>query len=231
MTRDLDAVGFPYCGGYVMATNPVWRKTRTQWRDQIRMWGRKRSVIAIQLSDIFFDFQGAFGEVWMAEELRRHVTKMAKSSPAFLDELRREVSQAGVALGWFGRFRTDTEKPEHKGEINLKHAGTLALVSNVRLLCLREGIAVTTTLGRIAALHDAGVFDKDEQDYLSGAFHHITRLLLRQQINDFKSGNKVGNHVHPDALSEREKDILVDSLKAIETLRKRVSNEFAGELF
>jgi signal-transduction protein with cAMP-binding, CBS, and nucleotidyltransferase domain len=231
MTRDLDAVGFPYCGGYVMATNPVWRKTRTQWRDQVRMWGRKRSVIAIQLSDIFFDFRGASGELWMAEELRRHVTKMAKSSPAFLGELHREVSQAGVALGWFGRFRTDTEKPEHKGQINLKHAGTLALVSNVRLLCLRQGIEVTTTLGRIAALHAAGVFGKDEQDYLSGAFHHITRLLLRQQIADFKAGKKVGNHVHPDALSEREKDILVDSLKAIESLRKRVSNEFAGELF
>ena len=74
-------------------------------------------------------------------------------------------------------------------------------------------------------------FDKDEQDYLSGAFHHITRLLLRQQITDFKSGKKVGNHVHPDALSEREKDILVDSLKAIDSLRKRVSHEFAGELF
>jgi signal-transduction protein with cAMP-binding, CBS, and nucleotidyltransferase domain len=231
LTRDLNAVGFPYCGGHVMATNPVWRKSRTQWRNQIRMWGRKRSVVAVQLSDIFFDFRGASGETWMAEELRRHVTKMAGSSPAFLAELHREIAQAGVALGWFGRFRTEKEKPGHKGEINLKHAGTLALVSNVRLLCLREGIEATATLSRIAALHAAGVFDKDEQDYLSGAFHHITRLLLRQQIADFKAGKDVGNHVHPDALSEREKDILVDSLKAIDSLRKRVSHQFTGELF
>ncbi len=231
LTRDLNAIGFPYCGGYVMATNPVWRKTRKQWRDQIRMWGRKRSTIAIQLSDIFFDFRGVYGETWMAEKLRRQVTKMAKSSPAFLGELNREVSQAGVALGWFGRFRTEKEKPEHRGEINLKHAGTLPLVSNVRLLCLRHGIAATATLNRIAALHDAGVFDKNEQDYLSGAFNHITHLLLRQQIADFTAGKKVGNHVHPDDLSEREKDILVDSLKAIDNLRKRVNAEFTGELF
>ena len=231
LTRDLNAIGFPYCGGYVMATNPVWRKTRKQWRDQIRMWGRKRSTIAIQLSDIFFDFRGVYGETWMAEKLRRQVTKMAKSSPAFLGELNREVSQAGVALGWFGRFRTEKEKPEHRGEINLKHAGTLPLVSNVRLLCLRHGIAATATLNRIAALHDAGVFDKNEQDYLSGAFNHITHLLLRQQIADFTAGKKVGNHVHPDDLSEREKDILVDSLKAIDNLRKRVNGEFTGELF
>ena len=50
-------------------------------------------------------------------------------------------------------------------------------------------------------------------------------------IADFTAGEKVGNHVHPDDLSEREKDILVDSLKAIDNLRKRVNAEFTGELF
>ncbi|HEM46786.1 MAG TPA: hypothetical protein ENO23_07045, partial [Alphaproteobacteria bacterium] len=119
----------------------------------------------------------------------------------------------------------------HKGEINLKHAGTMPLVTNVRLLALREGIEATPTLERIDRLHAAGVFGDDEQDYLSGAFDHLTNILLRQQITDFRAGRPVGYHVHPRSLSERERDILADSLKSIDRLRDRVHHEFTAEAF
>ena len=82
--KDLDVVGFPLCRGHVMACNPLWRKTRSQWREQIQHWGRRRHNIAIQLSDIFFDFRGVFGEVQWALELRRAVTDMIRRSPIFL---------------------------------------------------------------------------------------------------------------------------------------------------
>jgi signal-transduction protein with cAMP-binding, CBS, and nucleotidyltransferase domain len=104
-------------------------------------------------------------------------------------------------------------------------------VSASRLLSLREGIAEASTLRRIAALKEIGVLDADQADYLSGAFSHITRLLLREQIADFKAGKAVGNYVHPETLSEWEQDILVDSLKAIAALQKRVDSEFTGQIF
>jgi signal-transduction protein with cAMP-binding, CBS, and nucleotidyltransferase domain len=231
MTRDLNAIGFPFCTGHVMATNPLWRKTRAQWQQQLRLWGRRRSAIAIQLSDIFFDFVGVCGRVDFVHELRRHAGDLIGGSPAYLREMAHEVHEHGVALGWFGRFLTEKEKPEHKGEINLKHAGTMPLVGCIRLLALREGIEVTSTLGRIAALHGIGILSDDEDDYLGGAYRHISHLLLRQQLADFQAGRTVGNHVHPDSLSEREKDILVDSLRAIDALRKRVHADFTGDVF
>jgi signal-transduction protein with cAMP-binding, CBS, and nucleotidyltransferase domain len=159
------------------------------------------------------------------------VVEMAKNSPAFLSELQREASRVGVALGWFGRFVTEQDKPEYRGEINLKHMGTMPLVSALRLLSLREGVAEASTLRRIAALKQIGVLDADQADYLTGAFSHITGLLLREQIADFKAGKAVGNYVHPEILSERERDILVDSLKAIAALQKRVESEFTGQIF
>ena len=231
MIRDLNAVGFPYCNGYVMATNPVWRKTESQWRAQMRLWGRRRSTIAVQFSDIFFDFRHAYGVREMVRDLRAVVVEMVRNSPAYLAELHRESARSGVALGWFGRFVTERDKPEHRGEINLKHRGTLPLVSSLRLLALKHGVVETPTLARIDALSARGVLDKDEADYLRGAFTHITHLLLREQIADYKAGNPVSNYVHPDTLSEREQDMLTDSLKAIDTLQKRVAHEFTGELF
>ncbi|WP_282606466.1 putative nucleotidyltransferase substrate binding domain-containing protein [Pelagibius sp. Alg239-R121] len=231
MTRDLDDIGFPYCKGYVMATNPLWRKSRTQWRDQIGRWGRKRSTIAIQLADIFFDFRPVYGKAAMAGELRQRVTGMARSSPALLTELNRETERMDVALGWFGRLVTEKENVAFKGKINLKHMGTLPLVSAIRLLCLQAGIAETSTLERIAGLHERAVLNNNEADYLRGAFVHVTGLLLRQQIADFTAGREVNNYVHPDAMSKRERDILIGSFKAISDLKDRVRARFTGEIF
>lgn len=231
MTRDLDAIGFPFCRGYVMATNPLWRKTRRQWREQLRIWGRRRGNIAVQLSDIFFDFRAGYGRAEFVVELRRHATEMIRNSPAYLQAMESIAHEYGVALGWFGRFITERDKPEHKGAMNLKHSGTLPLVACTRVLALSRGVAETSTLGRIAALYRAEAMDKDEQDYLSGAYRHITFLLLRQQLKDFLAGREVGNYVHPDSLSEREKDILVDSFKAIGQLRRRLHADFTGDVF
>ncbi len=231
LTRDLNTVGFPYCNGYVMATNPLWRKTRTQWKDQLVIWGRRRSTIAIQLSDIFFDFQAGCGRADFARELRRHANAMVKNNPAYLREMEHELHEHGVALGWFGRLVTEKEKEEHKGKINLKHAGTLPLVGSVRLLALGHGVEETSTLARIKALRAAGLLSDNEADYLRGAYNHVAYLLLRQQLEDYRAGRPVSNYVHPDALSKREKDILLDSLKAIDGFQRRVHSDFTGDVF
>jgi len=231
VTKDLDAVGIPLCKGYVMATNPLWRKTLAQWKEQMRLWSRKRDLTALRLCDIFFDFRPVWGEADLARDLRRHVTRVAKESPMFLREMYEDDVEHRVALGLFGRFITEKMDREFLGQINLKHTGTLPLVEAVRLLALREGIEDVSTLGRLDALHRTGFLEADEYDYLKGAFHHVCRLLLRQQINDFKAGSRVSNYVDPGTLSRREKDMLVDSFKAIRTLRDRVKSEFTADIF
>ncbi len=231
MTRDLDRVGFPLCKGYVMAVNPLWRKTLPQWCAQVSLWSRRRNQVMLRLADICFDFAPVYGPPAMVAELRRHVTGVAKGNHMFLTDMYRDDSEAGVGLGLFNRFITERKVKAHKGKISLKHTGTMPLVEAARLLALREGIDATSTLGRLAALHESGVLDKDEYDYLRGAFEHITGLLLRQQMADFEAGREVSNYVAPMALSRREKDLLVDSFKAIRALRKRIKADFTGDIF
>ncbi len=230
ITRDLDAVGLPMCKGYVMATNPLWRKTLPQWKEQVRLWSHKRNTTMIRLCDIFFDFRCAWGDRAMADELRRFVTDTVKGNHAFLREMHADDVDHGVALGWFGRFITEKEKEEFKGQMNLKHTGTLPLVEAMRLWALREGIAEVSTLGRMAALKAKGILSNDEDDYLSGAYRHISHLLLRQQLRDYAAGRPVANYVPPESLTERERDILVEAFKAIRAMRNRLQTDLTGEL-
>jgi signal-transduction protein with cAMP-binding, CBS, and nucleotidyltransferase domain len=229
MTDALDTVGFPYCRGNTMATNPVWRKTVSEWCRQVNLWLGKSDGVVLRLCDIFFDFVHVYGSGDLARELRDRMTERAPH-PFFLRELYRVDEEHGVALGFFGRLKTDPLEGPDKGKVNLKLTGTLPLVGAVRLLALRERIKETATLERIARLHERGILDRDEQDYLSGAYRHISGLLLRQQLEDFRTGATPGDHIPLDAMSEREKDMLVDGFKAIREFRSRVRRELMVEI-
>ncbi len=231
LTKAMDGAGMPLCNGYVMAVNPLWRKTAAQWRAQMDYWLGRRNPAALRLADIFFDFRGVAGERRLAAELREHITKHTQNNRAFMREMYLQDEDFGVALGLFNRFIVEKNDKAHRGELNLKITGTLPLVDAVRALALLHGVPETGTLDRIAKLHEQGVLDLDDADYLAGAFHHITHLLLRQQMTDQRQGKDISNYVHPDSLTDREDDMLVDALKAIRDLRDRVRSDLSGELF
>jgi signal-transduction protein with cAMP-binding, CBS, and nucleotidyltransferase domain len=231
MCRDLNAIGIPYCNGYCMAVNPLWRKTLPQWIEQIRLWGKKSNFVAIRLSDIFFDFQPVWGKIELAQELRSAVTELVSNNHYFLRQMFQETAEHNVALGLFGGLVTEREKKEYKGQVNLKYTGTIPLVESIRLLALRDGVEETGTLDRIRALNDRGTLTNSEKEDLSAAFHLITEILLRQQVADFKGGRRVGYYVNPDNLAKQRRTLLIDSLKAIEQTRKRVHMEFTGNIF
>ena len=230
MTDALNETGFDYCRGYVMATNPLWRKTISQWRKQISQWVGKGSGMVLRLGDIFFDFVHVYGSGELTRQLREHVTKAARE-PFFLREMFKFDEEHEVALGPFNRLLRDKLEGPQKGKLNLKLTGTLPLVGAVRISALANGIVETQTLKRIDGLFARRKLSADEQDYLSGAFRHITNLLLRQQLRDYKKGNPVGNHVAMEDLSKREQDMLVDGLRAIKNYRKSLRLELTGDIF
>lgn len=229
LTRDLDAVGLPLCHGYVMATNPVWRKTRSQWREQIAYWMRSRSPATLRYCDIFFDFAPVWDEADLAGELRDFVTGVAARNPGFLNDMYEIQKDHTVALGWFGQLATQTDADGRKGLIDMKYRGTLPLVEAARLLALRHGIAEVSTLARLDGLRAKGLIDANAHDYLAGGLEHITRLLLRQQLRDFEAGRRVTNLVPKESLSKREKDYLADCFRAVRDLRGRLASEFSTD--
>jgi len=230
MTDMLNELGFVYCPGNVMATNPLWRKTRSQWVEQLGLWIRRDSLVLARLGDIFFDFRSVFGREDFAQSLRRAIAELMPKQQRFLRDMYHEDAEGGVALGWFGRFVT-VRSGEARGKMNLKHQGLLPLIAPVRLMALKHGIVATSTRQRLDALLRLKVLDADEHDYLRDAYRRLTDIVLRQQIADFRDGRKVGYFVDPDTLSKRERDILIDSLRSVERLRDRMKADLTGDIF
>jgi len=231
MTTQMDQLGFPLCRGGVMATNPVWRKSASQWRQQVSAWIERRSEVAMQLCDVLFDFQGVYGERELAEALRGVILARIGANLGFLRQMFGVQAEHRAGLGWFNRLVKERDDPAHRGKVDLKYGGTLPLAEAVRLLALRQGISATGTLARIDALGVGGHMSRDLQDHLRGAFDHITGLQLRQQIADHEAGRPVSNFVDPAGLTAREVDLLKDGFRAINDFRDKVRVELTGDVF
>jgi len=229
MCHRLNDAGLPYCTGYCMAMNPLWRKTLPQWFEQISLWVRKSNFIALRLADIFFDFQPVWGDPVLAGELRALLTQRTRSDPLFLRQMFREIKTSKVALGVLGNLVTEKGERLDQGKVNLKYSGIVPLVEAIRLLALRGGVEETPTLERIRVLNECGALGDDESDDLSGAYHVITDLVLRKEAKDFRAGLRLSYDFYPDAMTGRERLLLVDSLRAIRRLRRRLRHELLEE--
>ncbi|GGF63846.1 hypothetical protein GCM10011332_17330 [Terasakiella brassicae] len=231
MCNDLNEIGFPYCKGYVMASNPLWRKSLSQWVEQVRLWGRKRNAAALRLADIFFDFQPVWGRLDLAHDLRQNVLKMVRENNFFLQEMYRAQADHSVGLGLFGRLAPDPDVQSQHKMIDLKYRGSLPLVEGIRLLSLRHALEVTSTEDRIEKLHNAGVLSDTEADYLGSAFAFLVHILLKRQVMDYRNGVLASRFVRFKDLSKRERENLRNALRHIEAFRKRLKAEFTGDVF
>jgi signal-transduction protein with cAMP-binding, CBS, and nucleotidyltransferase domain len=230
VSATLDQVGLPYCTGHVMATNPLWRKTKSQWCAQVDYWNRNCFRARLLNFDIFFDFQFAWGDESLARELRSHVTEVSKGNEPLLRALYTADRDHGTALRWFGRFKVETGG-DHRGKINLKLYGLLPLIEGVRMLALREGVKATGTRQRLAQLHERSVINRDELESLGAAHGHLVDLILHNQATLIARGDKPDNFLDPKLLTGHQKRRLRESFKAIDDLRARINFEFGGEIF
>lgn len=231
MTTRLDQVGLPLCTGFVMATNPLWRKRIDDWRAQLDHWARKRSGNVLRHMEIICDFACVRGPGHLAQDLRRHLLETTEGNDALLRQLGSSETDHGPALNWFGGFITVKNDDRYRGYVNLKHFGTLPVVSGARLFALRHGIEETSTLARLEALHDRNLFKLDSYDDLRAAYVLTARLLLETQVKDAEAGRRVTNYVHPKTLTRRQRRELKQAFKVIRDFYSRVRFEFAGEVY
>jgi signal-transduction protein with cAMP-binding, CBS, and nucleotidyltransferase domain len=228
-TRALDGAGFPLCRGHVMATNPVWRKSISQWRAQIAGWAHRRSLQSVMWADIFLDFRAVGRAAGMGDELRAAVLQVCAEQPLYLKQLSWEHVRQDVPLGLFGQLLGEPVV-EHHHEIDLKLRATLPLAGLIRMLALRAGIAETGTMDRLRALITAGRISGGFGALLAEDFAILTGLRVRQQIADLEAGRPVGNHLKLAGLTERERKRLVRLFRSVDTLRRVAAQEFGGRL-
>ncbi len=217
--------GFSKCPGNYMASNPVWRKPLSVWKDYFRQWINTPTPEAVLSSVILFDFRGLYGELSLAEALKEFLLEELKGKDLFLLHLARLTVQVRPPLGFFRTFVVE-KSGEHKNELNLKTRCIAPIVNVVRLCALEVPIGETSTLERIEALKGSHSLMKDYGEELAEAFEFLMSLRMRHQYSQVQRGERPHNYLNPDRLTHLERKFFKEVCQLISKVQDAVENKY-----
>lgn len=216
----LNIVGYPYCEGNVMSSNPKWCKPLELWQEQLLHWMDEGSFQTIRNLQIFFDARLLIGDDYLLNTLKRLIFQYQKEHPKLTQRLMENVSHVKNAVGPLGQIIVE-EKGIHAGAVDLKYAAFLPYVNAIRLLAIKEGISETSTLKRLDQLMN---INSQYYDVLSSCKNNFLRLLeLRISLLNTSDSYDDIHYLKINKLTRQEKKELKQILKDGKKLHQYVN--------
>jgi len=211
----LNACGYRYCSGNIMASNPEWRLTRQQWRDRFSDWIDHPTPQSLLNSNIFFDLDGVHGETQWADELVDFVTQHATNNTRFLAHMARNALNRTPPLGFFKGFVMEQDG-KHLPSINLKRRGTAPLSDLIRIHALAIGSTARNSFERLDDIAASGLLPEGNPRDLSDALEYIALVRIKHQAADIERGDQADNNIEPELLSTFERRNLKEAFQVVD---------------
>jgi signal-transduction protein with cAMP-binding, CBS, and nucleotidyltransferase domain len=223
---DLDRAGYARCPGEIMASNPRWRLSLSEWVALYTQWMEAPQPRDLLEFSVFFDFRSVVGDAGLVRSLREAIAEVLRHNPPFLLHLARHALEFRLPMGSFGRIVTESTGA-HDKSFNIKEA-MAPVVHVARLYALRHGVEATNTLERLHVLHEQGVLRSPSHEEVVQVYEYLMRLRLGHQAEAMREGRAPDNHLPTEGLTDLDRAMLKQASARISLLIKRVSYDFLG---
>ncbi|WP_206193437.1 putative nucleotidyltransferase substrate binding domain-containing protein [Aliarcobacter cryaerophilus] len=225
-TETLVDFGFPRCEGNIMVSNPYWCRKQSDFKELIYEWVNSPSGDNFMNIAIFYDALCVSGDIEIIKELKNYLFKISSNSQSFYTNFARVINSFDVPLGFFDGFVFNSKDEKHKDEIDIKRGGIFIIVQGIRSLSIQNRVLNTNTIKRINSLKELKVLDDESAKELIMAFNILNSLKLKASLEKLDKKDKIDNFVNPNRLTIMEKDLLKESFKIVNRLKKRLENHF-----
>jgi CBS domain-containing protein len=220
----LDQFGYVLCPGDIMASNPKWRKTVTQWQAAFSQWINKPEPEALLNASIFFDLRVVYGPAGWLDEVKTHLAKSLTKADLFFMHLTRNALRAKPPLGFFRSFMVN-DSGDHENELDIKHHGIALINDLARIIALAECKLTPNTSERLLTTGER-LLQKPLKASLLEAWLLLNDLKLENQAGQLKAGNKGSNFINPGDLSPLRRAHLKNAFKSIERAQKALAQHY-----
>jgi CBS domain-containing protein len=220
----LDACGYEYCPGEIMAATTKWRQPLKAWKGYFNKWIGEPQPKALMHSSIFFDMRAIYGELSLFDELKEHVTRKSTENRIFLSYMAANAMSMRPPLGLFDRFVL-IRGGEHHKTLDLKHNGVVPIIDLARIYALAGGIEAVNTRDRLDAAAGGAVSREGAAD-LREALEFISSVRLAHQANAVRHGHKPDNFVRPDELTAFERSHLKDAFAIVRSMQATLEQRY-----
>lgn len=211
--QGLHDAGQVLCPGDMMAMNPDWRMTKTQWLDTFRKWVGAPEPDALLHTQVYFDMRGLAGDTTMAEDVHAYAVELARGSNRTLAHLAALASRREPPLGFFRGFVVE-RSGEYADAMDVKKGGTAGIVQLARYYSLKDGTTVVGTRERIEASAGRALSTEAARN-LVDAFDYLSNLGLNHQAEQLRAGQEPNYYINPAQLSTMNRENLRDAFGII----------------
>lgn len=219
--------GFAECAGGIMAANPLWCLSLSQWKKQFSKWIHEPDPGSLMNGTIFFDFRPVPESHPLALELSAHLVSETEETPIFLQFFAQNALRNPPPLSFFRNLILE-RSGNHKNEFDIKLRGMMPLTDIARLLILSHKVSgITPTVARFEKLatlehHNEPLFHEAAMAY---------EILMRfRALEGFRNQNN-GRYIQPESLNKIERQTLKSAFRTIESLQSIVRTRFSLSLF
>ena len=226
----LDACGYVYCPGEMMAMTDEWRQPLATWKGYFDKWVNQPEPKALMLTCVFFDLRCIHGDEALFRELRDHVHEITRGKSIFLAHMAANALSHQPPLGFFRNFVL-IRGGEHDHTFDLKHNGIIPIVDLARVYALAAGVDAVNTQERLSSsLEGSGVSPQGQQD-LRDALEFISHVRIQHQARQIRAGEAADNFMSPDALSPFERNHLKEAFAVVRTMQGSLASRFQTSTF
>jgi CBS domain-containing protein len=225
----LNACGYPYCPGGVMATTDRWRQSLSDWKTTFAQWIEEPEPDALMHASIFFDLRHVHGPPTLTDTLQQFILDRTPDRSLFLACLAADALEHRPPLGFFRQFVLSTHG-EHEDTLDLKHDGLVPIVDLARLHALAHGVPAVNTRRRLSQLADRGHLNGGDAADLRDAFSFIAKIRLRHQVDQLAQNEAPDNYVAPGTLSAFDRRHLKDAFRIVKTAQSAIEQRYQTSL-
>lgn len=214
----LNACGYVYCPGDMMATNPRWCQPVSVWREYFRGWIAQPHKEAQMLASVMFDLRPIGGDATLFDGVQLETLRAASENSIFTAHMASNALTHQTPLGLLRGFAT-IRSGEHRNTIDTKLNGVIPVVDLGRMYALQGQLDAVNTRARVKAALGAQVISASGGRDLLDAYDLIAQARLDHQVTRIKSGEKPDNFLPPASLSDFERSHLRDAFVVIKTMQ------------
>ena len=222
VTKTLNEVGYDYCPDEMMASNPLWCKSLTDWQLQFKGWINTPGEKGILMCTIFFDYDFVYGNEDLVDAISNTIHEETNDNELFFAYLGADALRNPPPLGFFRQFLVESDG-EHKDTFDLKGRALMPLIDAARILSLSKGIKnVANTISRYSKLAELEPQNAPIYEACADAFAELLKFRTEEALKNENDGR----YLNLSELSKLDKVKLKNDFQPINDIQEVIKNKF-----
>ena len=222
VTKTLNKVGYEYCPAEMMASNPLWCKSISDWQNQFKGWIINPADKDVLQNTIFFDYDFVYGNESLVDAITKTIHEETHENQLFFAYLGADALKNPPPLGFFRQFLVESDG-EHKDTFDLKGRALMPLIDAARILSLSKGIKNTAnTISRYAKLAELEPQNAPIYEACGDAFAELLKFRTEEGLKNETDGR----YLNLSELSKLYKVKLKNDFQPINDIQEVIKNKF-----